>query len=74
MMKVKVFLNNSGHIDKFEDSINKWLEDNIDNDKRMITDIRYSSNYDEGLDEYVLSAIILYEELEESCQKLVVSM
>jgi hypothetical protein len=73
-MKVKVFLNNSGHIDKFEDSINKWLEDNIDNDKRMITDIRYSSNYDEGLDEYVLSAIILYEELEESCQKLVVSM
>lgn len=73
MMKVKVFLNNSGHIDKFEESINIWLKENIDNYYRRIEDIRYSSNYDDGLDEYVLSAIILYTDEEVECQELEVS-
>lgn len=57
IMRVKIFLNNKGEPTKFEDEINEWLENKI----YKIKEIQYSTSYDEGLDEYLLSALILYE-------------
>jgi hypothetical protein len=56
-MKVKIFTNNRGEPEKFQEEINEWL-------KKLgaIVDIRYSTTYDEAMDEYMLSVLVLYND------------
>ena len=57
-MKVKIFQNSRGEPEKFQSEINEWL--GLKNIK--IQSIQYSTDYDSGIDEYVLNALILYED------------
>jgi len=61
MVKVKIFLNNQGCPGELEKSINDWIKE-----KNLgilnIKNIQLSTAYDAGLDEYVLTILLLYED------------
>ena len=60
MYQVKIFLNNRGEPEKFQKDINTWFSEN----KIYIKTIKYAMTYDAALDDYVMSALILYKESE----------
>jgi hypothetical protein len=57
MMKVKIFTNNRGEPEKFQEEINEWL-----GKLNSIVDIKYSTTYDNAMDEYMLSVLVLYND------------
>jgi nicotinamide riboside kinase len=61
MIKVKIFFNNKGEPEKFQNDINEWLEEKKI-DSLNIKDIKYSTTYDQAMDEYALSALVIYED------------
>jgi len=56
-MKVKIFTNDRGEPEKFQEEINEWLKT-----PRTIIDIKYSVAFDNTMDECMLSALVLYND------------
>jgi hypothetical protein len=61
MVKVKIFFNNRGEPEKFQNEINEWFEEHKI-DSLNLRDIKYSTTYDQAMDEYALSVLVLYED------------